>query len=80
MRTPAGPSDTTIDGIPKRGIANVVPEAPATLSFVEPIFVASAFLLPGMLKPLPTTNLAFSSSVMAAIISLLAFLPSCGRF
>ena len=78
IRKPAGPSDTTIVGIPKRGIAKVVPAAPGTLSCVVPITGPPGGFIPGILKPLPTSSFTFSSSVIAAITSFTEFLPSCG--
>ena len=60
--TPAGPSATTVAGMPSRGMATVVPAAPATSFFWCPS------MAPEPTKeslPPPTSSWAFSSSVMA---------------
>src|SRR5579872_4425240 len=42
------------------------------------ICLGEGFGIPGILKPIPTTSLAFSSKFMALIISLTGTFPSCG--
>ena len=61
MRTPAGPSVSTVAGMPKRGMRGDVPAAPATRSASPPTTAP----VPKKLLAPPTNSLAFSSSVIA---------------
>ena len=42
------------------------------------ICLGDGFGIPGILKPIPTTSLDFSSKVMALITSFTGAFPSCG--
>ncbi len=83
---PAGPSATTMEGIPSLGIGIVVPAAPGTRSCVCPTTGLICWRAsetwggaPGNLMPAPTTSEAFSSGVMAEITLLTGSFPSRGR-
>src|SRR5580692_6187920 len=68
-----------MEGIPRRGIAYVVPAAPGTLSCDSPITGPLLFLgAPGKCIPLPATNFTFSSSVIALTTAEIGSLPNCG--
>ena len=64
-------------GIPNLGLAIVWPDIAASLSGV---LSTAPMLKPGTEKPLPTTTLTFSSSVIFFTISLIGSLPNCGSF
>ena len=74
MRRPAGPSARTVEGMPRRSIERVVPAAPGTRAVAEAV-ILPAVMLP---QPLPTSRVAFSSSVMAATTSSMLSFVSCG--
>ena len=62
MCTPAGPSVSTVAGMPSRGIATVIPAAPGTSFFWWPIMAPEP--TKASLPP-PTSSWAFSSKVIA---------------
>ena len=79
MRTPAGPSASVRMGMPRRGIPCVRPAAPGTFSAIFSSSGSSGGI-PGRssFMPIPTRSFAFSSVVMAAMMSWTLLLPSCG--
>ncbi len=75
MRKPAGPSATTVAGMPRRGMPLICPAAPGTICAWLPMV---ADIVATWFPADPTIKSIFSSSVIAFMTSAIGATPSCG--